>query len=205
MQNVFKKKPAITQKKFVVALSLMLTFSDSSIFAKEGRPSSSARSQKQAVNRARSAMYSTLRFFDGEGKEHSLKKASSSKPTLVIVWASWCGPCIKEMPSVERLKNSEFGKHINVIPIAIEKPQSGHLYSLNGITMPLYYSEKIAGFLAQEGLEGIPSALLYDERGNLVFKEVGAKEWDQSYAISLISKALNLSEQKNSPKVKRRR
>ena len=55
-------------------------------------------------------------FNDPDGKPTSLK-AFAGKPTLVNLWASWCAPCIKELPTLDRLAQAKDGK-LNVVAVS---------------------------------------------------------------------------------------
>ena len=50
--------------------------------------------------------------------------AYAGRPLLINVWASWCGPCIKEMPELDRFAASQGGDGVQVIGIALDQPEA---------------------------------------------------------------------------------
>ncbi|WP_028104561.1 TlpA disulfide reductase family protein [Pseudoduganella violaceinigra] len=58
-----------------------------------------------------------------KGEQEALSKWQG-KPLLVNFWASWCGPCVEEMPELSELQNSELGKKVQVLGIGIDSPSN---------------------------------------------------------------------------------
>jgi thiol-disulfide isomerase/thioredoxin len=61
-----------------------------------------------------------LRLPDLDGKPLELPRAYAGRPILINVWASWCGPCIKEMPELNRYAQSQGDKGTQVVGIALD-------------------------------------------------------------------------------------
>ncbi|MEI2456712.1 TlpA disulfide reductase family protein [Lysobacter firmicutimachus] len=59
-----------------------------------------------------------------DGRPLSLPQAYAGRPLLVNLWASWCGPCIKEMPELDRYARSQDGSGVQVIGIALDDRDS---------------------------------------------------------------------------------
>ncbi len=57
---------------------------------------------------------------DLEGKSAELPKAYAGRPLLINVWASWCGPCIEEMPELQRFHAEQDSNGVQVIGIALD-------------------------------------------------------------------------------------
>lgn len=55
-----------------------------------------------------------------DGKASELPKTYAGRPLLINVWASWCGPCIEEMPEVQRFHAEQGGNGVQVIGIALD-------------------------------------------------------------------------------------
>jgi thiol-disulfide isomerase/thioredoxin len=58
---------------------------------------------------------------DLSGKPQALSQWKG-KPLLVNFWATWCGPCVQEMPELSAIANEEAGKRFNVIGVGIDSP-----------------------------------------------------------------------------------
>ncbi len=123
-----------------------------------------------------SNLFQTLVFYDAQGKEHTLAewaKSHHDTPILCVAWATYCGPCMKELPVLQALQK-EMGNQVSILPIAIEAPTSGHAYAINGISMPLFYSPSFSEFLGKMNVNGIPFLCLFSSKGELLFKQSGA-------------------------------
>ena len=89
---------------------------------------------------------------------------ANGKPTIVDFWASWCGPCIREIPGLESLYRKYEGK-INVVGIAIGDYVSDTEKAIAalGITYPVISSPEEAAQLY--GIQSIPQIILIDSTG----------------------------------------
>ena len=61
---------------------------------------------------------------DLDGKIVELARIAPGRPLLVNVWASWCGPCVKEMPELERYASEQGGNGAQVIGLALDTPEA---------------------------------------------------------------------------------
>lgn len=64
----------------------------------------------------------TLRDLDGNPAR--FPGASAGRPLLVNLWASWCGPCIEEMPELQRFATAQGEAGVQVVGIALDEPQA---------------------------------------------------------------------------------
>jgi thiol-disulfide isomerase/thioredoxin len=120
----------------------------------------------------------TTSFNDPQGKETSLKEFAG-KPTLVNLWASWCAPCVKELPTLDKLAQAQQG-NLNVV--AISQDSGPHasveafLQSHKIVTLESYQDPKmsLSGAL---GAEVLPTSVLYDGNGKEVWRYVGDQDW----------------------------
>ncbi|HEX7802588.1 MAG TPA: TlpA disulfide reductase family protein [Pseudoxanthomonas sp.] len=61
---------------------------------------------------------------DLQGRTQSLPQAYAGRPLLINVWASWCGPCIEEMPELERYARTQGATGVQVIGLALDTPDN---------------------------------------------------------------------------------
>lgn len=59
---------------------------------------------------------------DLDGRRVSLRTLAAGRPLLINVWASWCGPCVTEMPELQRFAGREGGSGVQVVGIALDEP-----------------------------------------------------------------------------------
>lgn len=59
-----------------------------------------------------------------DGRQVKLPSAYLGRPLLINVWASWCGPCIKEMPELQRFSDEQGASGVQVVGIALDEVQA---------------------------------------------------------------------------------
>ncbi|MEJ0062794.1 MAG: TlpA disulfide reductase family protein [Alphaproteobacteria bacterium] len=100
---------------------------------------------------------------------------------LLTFWATWCLPCIGEMPSLNRMQADLDEKDFKIVPLSLE---SGDQHKVKGFyrehdidKLPIYVTE---GYSEQEKYEvhGIPTSFLIDPQGKQVWQHVGEIDWD---------------------------
>ncbi|MEE4216373.1 MAG: TlpA disulfide reductase family protein [Xanthomonadales bacterium] len=108
------------------------------------------------------------------------------KPLIINVWASYCGPCLAEMGSLERLWQRH-GDHFNVIGISIDdyRERAAVFLAKAGTTFPHYIDRQLM-LEKMLGARTIPLTLLIDAEGRVLQKVRGAQEWDSPEIIETI-------------------
>jgi thiol-disulfide isomerase/thioredoxin len=111
------------------------------------------------------------------------------KAIVLNFWATWCGPCVREMPSLLRLKYKIAGAGVEVLPVSED---------VNGAAkvVEFYKAHRLGGFpvLMDEGgklarsskVPGLPTTILINREGIETGRVVGPLEWDSAAAIKLI-------------------
>ena len=131
---------------------------------------------------------SDLIFKDHQEKEISFSEFRG-KVLLVNFWATWCVPCIKEMPSLDRLK-SKFEKNFDVIAISLDrdgKKKVTDFFNENKI-INLEKFFDINNSLAKEiNLIGLPTSFFINKKGDLIGYYEGDMEWDNDTVIEFIN------------------
>lgn len=108
------------------------------------------------------------------------------KPLIINVWASYCGPCLTEMGSLERLWQ-DYGDRFNVIGISIDdyRERAEGFLAKAGTTFPHYIDQQLM-LEKMLGANSIPLTLLIDAEGRVLQKVRGAQEWDSPEIIETI-------------------
>ena len=114
------------------------------------------------------------------------------KPMIINVWASWCGPCQAEMPSLQRLARRA-GQQIHVIGISTDDyPDRAESFVRTfRIAFPNFIDSKLR-LEHMLGAERLPLTLLVDAQGRVVAKHFGAREWDSPQALAYVAKHLRI-------------
>ncbi len=115
------------------------------------------------------------------------------KPLLINVWASWCGPCQQEMPSLERLAQKYGGKQFQVIGVSTDDypAKASAFLKANKITFGNYIDHDMV-LEHMFGADRLPLTLLVDSRGMLLDKHYGYKQWDGPEALNIITKTFQV-------------
>lgn len=114
------------------------------------------------------------------------------KPLIINVWASWCGPCQAEMPSLQRLAKRA-GQQVQVIGISTDDyhDRAESFVRTFDIRFPNFIDSKLR-LEHMLGAERLPLTLLVDAQGKVVAKHFGAKAWDSPEALAYVAKHLRI-------------
>jgi len=113
------------------------------------------------------------------------------KVVLLNFWASWCPPCLREMPSMERLRQKMAGRPLEIV--AVDSAETA-------AEVNAYLSKMTLGFpilLDPEGSNtrrwkvfALPTSFLLDAEGKVRYVLTGPTEWDEGEALQLIESML---------------
>jgi thiol-disulfide isomerase/thioredoxin len=127
-------------------------------------------------------------FTDAAGKPASLGNFIG-KPAVVNLWATWCGPCIKEMPSLDRLQ-AQFAGRLVVAPISEDhagaKLVNPFVAKLNLMHLKVYLDPQNTVARALK-VRGLPTSIVLDAKGRVVGEVEGAAEWDSPTMLGVLA------------------
>lgn len=127
-------------------------------------------------------------FFDASGKELSLNDFRG-RYVLVNVWATWCGPCINELPSLVRLQEELPQDRITVLPLDLERHEAQKaqefLQRHNLENLPLYIDRNFTTVRAFSANE-LPLTVLIDAEGREVARAAGEQKWDHPDVVAYL-------------------
>jgi len=131
----------------------------------------------------------TVPFQTGDGAEIDMT-AFQGKVLIVNFWATWCAPCIKEMPSLDRLQAAIQDEDFEVV--AINQDRGGNRVAeaflrdkLGLENLDIYLDAKFALGRAFKN-RGLPATYAIDRQGNIVGGMFGPAEWDSEDAKKLV-------------------
>ena len=112
------------------------------------------------------------------------------KVVVLNFWATWCPPCIAEMPALDKLQSDLGGKDFTVIAISTDRDgikKSAPFYRRAGIKNLALYNDKRGSLLDAFGAKNLPITLVLDREGRVVGRIEGAANWDSTEAKALIA------------------
>jgi thiol-disulfide isomerase/thioredoxin len=116
----------------------------------------------------------TLRPVSADAGPTSFGDATGEK-TVVNLWATWCGPCINEMPTLEALHTST-GDSVSVVLVSEEKRTTIRQFLEDkDYDMPVYVASELPAVF--EGT-AIPRTFVVDAAGRVRYRHVGAADWN---------------------------
>jgi peroxiredoxin len=135
-----------------------------------------------------------------DGGLHSLDQYRG-KVVLLNFWATWCAPCLEELPALERLYGQLKDRGVTVLAVGTEDERDNlkRVAQENGITFPILIdTEGIAR--GKYKVAGLPESFVLDAEGKLVFFQdsdgaptvriIGPRDWDSKEMIAKISQLL---------------
>ena len=130
-----------------------------------------------------------IAFRDATGNEVKLADFHG-RYMLVNLWATWCGPCIAELPALAKLQQELPQDRITVVPVdVLEKLDAGKIgefLAMHGAAgLPVYIDRDYAtqrGFAANE----LPLTVLIDADGHEVARAAGGQKWDDPASVAYL-------------------
>ena len=131
-------------------------------------------------------------FRDAAGRERTLADWHG-KVVLLNLWATWCVPCRKEMPALDRLQAELGSDAFEVVAVCVDRaglPGARKFLDENGAARLALYADATQRMASTLHAAGLPATLLIDGEGREIGRLLGPAEWDGEDAKRLIGAAL---------------
>lgn len=115
--------------------------------------------------------------------------AFKDKVVLVNFWATWCAPCVREMPSLDRLQASFDKEKFVILAVSVDRGGAEKVtpflekHGIRNLTPLLDRRMRLAGAFS---VSGMPTSYLLDREGRIVGSLPGVAEWDSPEAKALV-------------------
>ncbi len=133
----------------------------------------------------------TIRLQDYHGSSYAFDE-HKGQVVLVNFWASWCKPCVEEIPSLHRLRARIEDPAFEIVTVNVGEERDRIANFLERVPVELPLLLDIDSKVAKEWkIYVYPSSYLVDDRGLIRFAYLGALEWDSPEIIAIIQNLLN--------------
>jgi thiol-disulfide isomerase/thioredoxin len=126
---------------------------------------------------------------DEEGKKTWRLSELRGKVVLVNFWATWCPPCRKELPSMERLWRQFKDQGLVVLGVNVAEDGNAVFAFSNGLETPLTFPLLLDedGSVTQSWpVQGLPTTYLVDKQGRVAFGAIGGREFDSPAIVEQV-------------------
>ncbi|MDP2620466.1 MAG: TlpA disulfide reductase family protein [Hyphomicrobiales bacterium] len=133
-----------------------------------------------------------ISFIDAAGTPRALADWAG-RTVLVNLWATWCTPCKREMPALDRLQAELGGETFEVVAINLDLggPDKGKtFYGEVGLKSLAYYHDPEARIFRAVNAIGMPTTLIVDGKGCEIARVAGPAEWASEDALALLRAAI---------------
>jgi thiol-disulfide isomerase/thioredoxin len=127
-------------------------------------------------------------FEDGQGRARSLAEFRG-KVVLLNIWATWCSPCRREMPALDRLQTALGGADFEVVALSIDRAgieAVRKFYAEVGVTKLAMYIDGAGKAVHELSAVGLPTTLLIDREGRELGRLAGPAEWDAPEVVEFL-------------------
>jgi len=115
------------------------------------------------------------------------------RPVLINLWATWCVPCVAEMPALEALAVARAGTPLFVMAVSVDRRGENAVapfLAQHGLEKLSIYLDPKSDVAHAFGVDAIPTTILIDREGREVGRLLGAVRWDGAAAGRLIDRLL---------------
>jgi thiol-disulfide isomerase/thioredoxin len=133
-----------------------------------------------------------LAFNDADDKPLTLADYKG-KIVLLNFWATWCGPCVKEMPSLDRLQAAMGKDKFVVLPLSLDgpsRPKVAPFYADKKLSHLGVYFDKGRKAMQALGVSILPTSILVDAEGRELGRLEGEADWEKPEALALVKGAI---------------
>lgn len=165
----------MSRRKVLITAAILIAAGIITVF---GIGSKKALSKKAVTGELSDENNNRLKFADFRGRV-----------VFVNNWASWCPPCIAEMPSIDKLKKRVSGENIVFVMVSFDedKEKASAFIKKKGFDFKVYFPGQSYPFTASS----IPATYILDKSGNVVNQHIGMADYNNSEMVEQLKKLAN--------------
>ena len=160
-----------------------------SIFSSISQTNEDVPLNNMAINEIPKPILSLI-FEDFSGNEINLNQYKG-KLVIINFWATWCAPCKKEMPSLDKLYQTDSFKNLQVFAVNMEQPNTlktkNFFDNLNIKKLEIYFDSNL-NFVREFKLRGVPTTILINKKGEEFARILGEVNFLDKKFLKWLSK-----------------
>ena len=133
-----------------------------------------------------------FKLLNMDGKQVDLGKLRG-QVVLVNFWATWCPPCRREMPSLQRLWLKLGKSKLQIVAVNVGEDADtalGYMGTLDtSPTFPIVF-DKDSAVLRAWPVKGLPTTFVIDRKGHIIYRAIGGRDFDSPESIRFITELL---------------
>ena len=187
LSSFFSVANAIRLMLIVGVLAVLMVIVQSCSQPKTGLDLFAKDSLKKLTSLENSPAQPSMVFKDPDGTKMRLSDYKG-KVILVNIWATWCAPCIAEMPMLDELQAKKSSAIFEVVTISLDRTpeEAAKWFKENGIkNLPLWH-DSTYGVSGKLALPGLPTSIFYNSGGREIARIPGEVDWTSEEALALV-------------------
>lgn len=189
--KIFSLESAIRIMVIGALVAVLLVIVQSCQKPKTGLDAFSKGSLKRLTIRA-PALPQPSMTFKGPGDQVMSLQDYKGKIVLLNVWATWCAPCVIEMPMLNALQEERGGDNFEVVTISVDRQQydAAEFFKKNDLTALTPWHDGTYSLAAKVGAPGLPISIFYNKSGREIARVAGEVDWTSPEARAYIDHLL---------------
>ncbi len=139
------------------------------------------------------AMLPLVELLSAEGRKVDLSSLTKGRVTIVNFWASWCAPCLEELPSLARLQHAN--SDVLIVPISLDMQKTpaelARFFKTDELRELRWFYDESGELRKALNLAGYPSTYVLDKNGRIIYILQGAADWASPEALKFVKSLIS--------------
>jgi thiol-disulfide isomerase/thioredoxin len=132
-----------------------------------------------------------VQLFDAHNESAALSDLagdSGGEPVLINLWASWCAPCVKELPTLDALSRRQGAPRVIIVSLDVgPRPSVDAFLDTHGIEHLESWHDPTMGISSALKVQVMPTTIYYDREGREIWRYLGDLDWTGEEAAKLLA------------------